>query len=452
MCKKLQIVAATLAAVAAPTPALANIYVPSFVRMLTAPGPMSFLIYTVFWTVPVLLSIGFLEALVLRRYTKAATLPQLTFRLAAINGVSSAIGWVVLPTGTEIWALPLAFVLTIPVEAAILELAEGKRLGLGSLRRVIIISTRMNALSYSVLAVVVAGLVYVPAIGHEDNSIAREVSGRLLVVQGQASNLLDLSDGSLRRTQGSPPGWNRGVSISGDAIVVCREDGVRRYVLADLEWSSTKIDLSQDGADVYALSHDGSRACCVQDRTGVVRDLETGKILCQLPKEHSIPDYCLFSPDGEFLACRYSRRMKDGGVLNRQTFIVDVHSGEHTIVEDAYCFAFSPVEPVLAWAHDQCITLHDCRTRKRTTIRLPGPVRSDIAWSPDGRFIAFLGHMSEFTMDGWSPDIRVVRVSDGRSTTLHKRLFTSGAPCRLLWLRPSLFRLSPYLRLPGRHT
>lgn len=68
-------------------------------------------------------------------------------------------------------------------------------------------------------------------------------------------------------------------------------------------------------------------------------------------------------------------------------------------------------------------------------MRLPGNTGKGLCWSPDGRYIAYLGRGNAFTADWWNPSVRAVDVRNGKSATIYPHLFTGGRPCALVWLR-----------------
>ncbi|MEN6521707.1 MAG: hypothetical protein ABFD46_11235 [Armatimonadota bacterium] len=88
------------------TPAFADLILPSVVKMLMAAGPCSLLLFPMIFTVPLLLSISLIEALIANCFYKRgfATLFKYLF---VINVLTSAIGLFTMPS-SNIWASALS--------------------------------------------------------------------------------------------------------------------------------------------------------------------------------------------------------------------------------------------------------------------------------------------------------------------------------------------------------
>lgn len=129
-----------------PSTAHANFWLPSFVRCITAPGPYTLFIIPAIVTIPTLLVISAVETWIVKRRLKNRQLAGLFVTLFVVNGVTSALGLLTMPTGTELWpGLPLCFVLTVIVEALLLALMFVRHRPRLSAREVFAISLRMNA-------------------------------------------------------------------------------------------------------------------------------------------------------------------------------------------------------------------------------------------------------------------------------------------------------------------
>lgn len=78
-----------LGTLALPLEASANIFIPSFVQMISAPLAYSFFIVPI----PLIYIIAFIEALVLRQHVKGASIWQLTGKLSVINAITASLVW-----------------------------------------------------------------------------------------------------------------------------------------------------------------------------------------------------------------------------------------------------------------------------------------------------------------------------------------------------------------------
>lgn len=426
MTKKAIISTTMLLILIAPTPAWANVYIPSFVQFITAPLLWSIYVVTMAITLPVIFAIAFIEALVVKRYSKHASLWHLTTRLAAVNALTSLVGTVTMPTGTELWpGLLIAFVITVFLEAPLLYIQFRKVPLARSAGRMIRISFYMNAASYSVLAVVLAGLIYIPAIGAENRQIGEHARGRLILEHFDDIRELDLNKHPRLISDGQPldfgDGWH--CQSDGKGTVACGAS-LFRLVKSGSVWKRNDIGVSRPDylEKVAGVSLDGRLLYCKIRGKWVVYDTTRRKRLLVL---HAEDDYtsAVFSPDSRFIAA--------------EDEIIELGTGR-VIGSDCYRPTFSPDSRHAAWIDDKSLVLLDCPSGKSRRISIPGTAASPasvVAWNPDGQYVAYLGHSNPYTAQRWTPDVRVVRVTGKGSATVHRRFFTAGAPSRLVWLR-----------------
>jgi hypothetical protein len=166
-------------------PAHADMYVPSFVQVLTAPLLWSMFVVTLVVTIPIVLIVAAIEAVVLRRYTAKRPWWRRLAYLAAVNAVTSLAGVAFLPRGTELWpGLALAFGATVLVETVLLRLFNPGFPDPVSLRLPLKAAFWMNAASYAVMAIALVGLVYGPPLRHGNKDLCASAVGTIIVANG----------------------------------------------------------------------------------------------------------------------------------------------------------------------------------------------------------------------------------------------------------------------------
>jgi hypothetical protein len=169
----------------AASPAHADMYVPSFVQVLTAPLLWSMFVVTLVVTIPIILIVACIEAIVLRRYTTKRPWWRRLAYLAAVNAVTSLAGAAFLPRGTELWpGLALAFGATVLVETVFLRLFNPGFPEPVPLRLPLKAAFWMNAASYAVMAIALVGLVYGPSVRHENKDLRASAAGTIIVANG----------------------------------------------------------------------------------------------------------------------------------------------------------------------------------------------------------------------------------------------------------------------------
>lgn len=425
---------ATLAVMLISTRADANIYMPSFIQYVTAPLLWSIYLITLVFTIPVVLVIGFIEALVVRRYAKSASLLALTAQMAGLNALTSLVGVYALPTGTELWpGLLIAFIITVPLEAFLLGAFFRRALAPPSVARVLRISLWMNTASYALLTCVLVGLIYIPLIGQENRDIRAHLSGTL--VMARLGRIVELNFNG--RAPKLSPEQKLDVESAGDyqarddrTVAATSPDGkLFRLVRSAQGWraESRVVHSPAKTETIVGVSLDGALICCTVEGRWMVRDTRRNK--CIYASRDRAPEWAsaAFSPDGRFVVLR--------GAAHGAS-LVDLGPGRSSPLQNCGRGQFSPDSKLLAWVDGGAIRILNCATGRSRRLRVPGQVTSDgMAWSPDGKHIAYLGHPNPFTAQRWTPDVRVVSVRDGGSVTLYPRLFTAGAPCPMVWLR-----------------
>ena len=424
-------------ALLAPTPAFANLYLPSFVQIVTNPLTWSLYVVTLVVTVPVILVVSTVEALILRRYAKGIGLRPLVLRyLAPLNAVTSLIGACMMPHGTEIWTgIPSAWALTAILEAVLMAARFRKVLGRRRPGEMLRISAAMNAGSYGLLAAVLAALIYLPTRPYEGSGIRSRAQGRLVLPLGEDLGIIHPS--------GRPPGLRQvrlGIRVSDmvgtgeNGLLAVSNSGQAVRIALSPQGCQDKALVLPDGVGaVTAVSPTGRMLCCDYRGKPAIIDARVPRLIC---RPRTRPDWCAFSPDDLTAAFGKFREVERGRELvpTYTMHLVDLVSDKIREFRDAWPGAFSPTAPLYAWARDGEAVIYNHATGTRRTVAVPGTVESSLAWSPDGRYIAYAGHPNPFTHQHWNPEIRVVDVQSGRSTTVCRGVYDYGAGITLAWL------------------
>jgi hypothetical protein len=172
--RKIRTIATTiimLGLLAVGTAAQANVYMPSLVDIVYSPTLCSLLIFNLIFTVPVLCLIGGLEAWVLKRHQIEGSFGWLFGQMVILNAITSLVR---IPTafGLRLWpTFFIALALTVPLEALLLRGMLRRHLDLPDFHTAIACSLRMNVASYLLLGIGLAGMLYLPQLGHESAAV-----------------------------------------------------------------------------------------------------------------------------------------------------------------------------------------------------------------------------------------------------------------------------------------
>jgi hypothetical protein len=419
----------TLFLLAPASPAFANVYVPSLVQFLTAPLVWSVFGVTLILTVPIILSISLIEAAVLHRWTKGHSFWRLTWKLAGLNALTSLLGYWLMPTGTEVWpGLGYAFALTVVIESIPLRLLNFGLPKPAPLRAFFLASFWMNAASYTVLAGVLAWLVCVPRLLHDDPRVLTEAKGTLIVLSSGFTAPED-EYMSLSPAARKPPSWKWRLlpelavseypieyqrATDGGVWVFASYGLVSHLRYAQGRWEQKQV-VAPRFADVKRVSPDGKLVCSwdYEHNSLTVFDVATERLVFQDQGKERIGGGC-FSCDGRWFAYYVDSD------TNR---LVDLRTGKKTSLgKGFYAQEFSPVRAELALLRGNTLAICDCLAGKRTEIKIPGVQYGGLVWSPDGKLLAYFGNVSRAAYQNWTPDLRVIRADGTGSATVYRRI------------------------------
>jgi WD40 repeat protein len=318
------------------------------------------------------------------------------------------------------------------VEAVFLPGVLGRPEGYSALRY-LKASAYMNAASYAFLAVVLAGLIYLPALRYEDRALAKAVSGKVAVASYYGLfDTVDLPSGRPTLSprppsQGFLP-WELTLTQDGSiyGLSVLRKE-TARYIWSEGGWRKSEIGLPRPTEGLIAISPDRQFLLYSAEPASYIKRVVSGQT-----SRTALPanlERGSFSADNHFLL--YGKdRYNDIHLINLLT-------KRETPLPDARAASFNPVRSELAWIDwDDDIIIYDCLTGKKQKLSVPGEIAmsSSVAWSPDGKYLAYLGGANPFTWQRFTPDLRVVEVASGKSATVYRGLWTGGGTARPFWL------------------
>jgi len=248
-----------------------------------------------------------------------------------------------------------------------------------------LIALRMNSASYAIIALVLL-LFIAPTWKYTDRTILQNLTGTIHVTTGYNHHAISRNahTGALqyKKTQ-TKRNWQGQT-----------EDPVTAY-------------------NPYTLLAQANRIAIVR------RD--TTKPLQNLKVENNSLYRSAFSADGRYLF------LSD----TKSTRLIDSTTGIEKKIGSVYMAgAFAPTGNLLAMVamDSDVIALYNYATSKTRTLRIPGTITSYPGWSPDGQYIAYVGQTMPNLKNHWNPEIRIIRIHDGKSVTVRENIFTAGAP------------------------
>lgn len=380
-----RIIFPSLAVVIAPSTAHADVVFPSVVQWLSAAGPYSLMVIPAILTIPLLIAISLLEALVVRRVLKPAMgAVPLIFVLFGINTFTSAIGLVTMPNGTELFpGLPLAFLATTIIEGLCLVVVcpKGRRRPNMSLFGT---SALMNGASYAFLGFLLFVLIHLPSAMAPNNLDRRALPGEIVNIGDQNIPTLGIDPraGKLVAPPKTPKEQESRYSItviSGKRWLMDTRNG--RKIIAIPGKYRGDWQISDDG--LYYANYIYNSANVV-----VVGNSGTG-----VRKE--------FRDVDEMALCG--------------------RTGRVALLEKGHMIIYDPAN-----GHATRFGVYGVRLLSNV----------DMAWSPDGKYVAHTAIMSPFTQmlgDNYPDSVRVVSLK-GQQATLVRNLGESTRLDSLDWL------------------
>ncbi len=391
----------------------ANIYIPTLVDIIVAPTFWSMYVVTILVTGPILMAVAYIETLTIQRFLKVGTKKKLYAGLLTINIITSLFR---LPTNFNypmLWySLAIAYILTIVFEALLLWGFLRVQLDITRARKAFKLSAIMNSVSYTVVAITLCSLIFIPRLFTESYGVKKRASGRIITCGYNVNYVIDVRTGHIQRITSN----NKDTFVlnnlknTGHNILGCTADGemilqLNGSVLTGEELAKAK--LSEEQRRLYSAQ------------------LNTEKLLAN-------PDvfpWTEISPDGKLIT--YENR--NGGepslynLVDKSTLPFPNLYGK---------LAFSPDGSKIAGYTNDCehIMVYDITQKSFTQIRAMGGNASDITWSPDGKFIAHTGTANSFTRHNWYPSIRIAEIATGKSVTIYDNLMTSGQNIGLFWI------------------
>lgn len=423
-----------------PSAAQANIWIPSFVQSITSPLITSLTLVALTVTIPLTLAVSFIEALVFRRFIKGIPLSKVMGNLITINAITSLFGSVTMPRGTELWpGLPLCYGLTVLTESVLLLLFAGQMYMPRSYRQSLLISARINTVSYTFLTALLLAVIYIPAVGNESPVIAQSANGKLAVITfSDEVRVIDISSNHIKLSDATSwnfdPHVNQFQAGTDGQIVGLLPQQVVELNFSKNNWNKTFVDLPPDLSNPIGFSQDRKLLFCTFKNQQVVYDLKSRRVLRSIQGALGTIEQASFSHSNLFLTVT---------TPGRESRLIDLKNGSSLPIQNTCSLTFSPVNDQLAWktgddtiwTSDSGVFIFDYLKKKKTLLKVPGSIVSNLAWSPDGHFIAYIGHSNPFTAQNWEPNVRVLNVETGLSATIYRNIWTAGAPCTLLWFR-----------------
>ena len=347
-------------------PVSADLVFPSVVRCLSAAGPYSIFLLPMIITIPLLLTISFIEAYIVKKILKPQKKMRiLTALLFLINAFTSAIGLLVMPNGTELFpGIILAYLFTTIIEAFCLVFVYPKgerKIDLKLFKA----SAVMNGASYAFLCLLLITLIYLPAAMAPENLDKTKLHGTLIALN-----------------------HNKPVA----KIRYAKSNQIETHTMPKYK---TKFINGRRYVE------------CISDHA----------IIGTIPNRKYIGEWC-FSSDGKY----YTNRLKDYSTAVAGKVGSEKQTEFHEITDMSFCPNSSKVALVVR----NNLVIFDLATNKKRNLWMHGveDLSHFIAWSPDGRYLAYEAVLSPFTQ--WigevAPDaIRIISM-DGREMTAHRFL------------------------------
>lgn len=395
MKRRLLISILLLSSLALPTGAMANPYTPTLLEMIAGPNSERtwffdpvILPVTLIFLLPPIVVIALVELLAIRRRLPGFSGWNVFIKLFALNLITSVIGFISVPPTDYAWlALVIAFVEAVVFEMYLMYVPGlfGKK----PLNKYAALSIRMNSMSYIVLAIVLAIMLYGPLIGTENKAMLSDIRGRIIIYDKDRC----LSEVSLNKkpyrmvTKSMPDYLRREVWVLAGGSIACRNSGQSSVLFYNkLGGKSRLIKAPCQHPQIAGVSPDGSLLCCTSQSYGeaVIYSVKEKKIVYTFPKDEGVV-HVYFSRDNRFV-----------GPGRDESHLIDLRYGKR--IESAnlpylrYDIIFSPANDKLTkssnWRDGDTI-VYDCVKDKVEYLHVPGWFYCPV-WSPDGKYLAYL--------------------------------------------------------------
>ena len=410
--------------------ALGNVIIPSFVDMICAPLPeiIGTIGLAAIVGVPSLVLVSLLEAVVVKRLSRAERLRRIFLWLLLGNTLSSIVGlFAEIRLQNSIWPNPLGFVLAWLLSS----LAESpfvkwalKPLScrFSSALRFSLIA---NAASYAALLAVVLALTALPLYSPSRLGLRKELRGALFVYHNHhrlsVFSRLPSSRLDVITTDDDP--YTRGFcgSATGGMFLLDQHSLAWELIRAGDRWSVTSSPTRLPGV-LLCVGGDGKTLVCgTTNRVIVVGGAGVQRNIWIRQESVVIPVRAALSYDGRYLAYTvqdlswlerdyrdaFGRKFRtlaeappqfwqDYGDLILHDIDTDASSTVTRIHGNH--FGFHPRSNLLAFvsydaeSQEDLIEVLDIRSQKRHTVARETFLQtaSNIAWSPDGKFLAWM--------------------------------------------------------------
>ena len=449
-----------------PAPAMADVIGPSIVDMICAPlpGTLGSMFFGAVVTVPTLLIISIIETLVVMRLSPGVRFGRVFCWLLFANAISSILGLVMWfrPANSIYpvwWEWILAYVLSAGAESPFLWLVI-RRNAVG-FRSALTLSFAANAASYAFLVIVVLSLTAIPMYRLDPTGLRKELRGQLFVYHHRHSLTLldDLPAGRPVQIVTDEQPYTHGFYGSPG-----------RMFLVDGEWHPWELKRTSNQWHVVSQSTPvmGRLLAVGTDGETLICGLTNQVVLAGkqgTPKEISgilgVPIRAALSRDGRYLV--YTA--EDVGLLELETR--DPSDGQQKsrwrmppqVIQDAgnlhimdlvegtssfwgrlrgNQFGFHPSKNLLAVVGEEGIEILDLDTKGRNVIRSERLHRviSNLAWSPDGKYLAFLQYHGPHWLvsRGFDSSLWIFTVDGNRFAPLPVAFSSSGsARWNIVW-------------------
>ena len=412
-----------------PCAAYANMFVPILTQMIACPLDWPGL----FIAIPLILIINILETLVINKHNLKGSFKDTFFGVLKINLITFLLSGFV-SDEKHIWlSLAFSFILTIIVEALLVERMLQQQFEIGDFGSALTLSIKMNTASYALMTLIMLGLIYIPALGADQPEVLAKAHGQLLVNPSFEARVIDLNTRQLINDEGdtfnTPLMHLQCFAVGNNRSLFCVTPAESPVGAVDIwlawisgkQWDFKLLGEVKSVTQTKAISRDGRLLLCRMAGNWVIYDWKnhTKK---KLPRQWEDIWNASFSGDNKYLIV--------------DEYVFNLSTGKARQLEDIPpWFSVSPYEHKLMWqSGDHNINIYDYEHNKRRSLSVKGEVRSKIALSPDGRLIAYTCEKgSHYHYRG--PEIRITDIRTGASAAVYGDPHTLGSSDTVIWIK-----------------